>query len=177
MFSIGWLLLGIGNASGSLFGPLFSSLFDHDDLDQAFGMLNFVNIGANAFGSLFGLIPPILVSNMGLTLSRSYWFMLVVGVMFFTSQMPIFVNVLRTADLPGPSNDKKSTLRSRGVVAKFALMYTIQNLAFGAFFGLFPSSPLARSSACSLFTLTQSMVSNLIPLVSCSQGSKLSGLG
>jgi MFS family permease len=138
MFSLSWLLLGIGNATGSLFGPLFSSLFDHDDLDQAFGLQGSLNIGSNAFGSLFGLIPPLLVSNAGLSLSRSYWMVLVIGVFFFFSQLPIFVSVLNSADVPKPSKEKKPILRSRGVVAKFAFLYTLQNLAFGAFFGLFP---------------------------------------
>ncbi len=138
MFSLAWLLLGVGNSTGSLFGPLFSSLFDHDDLDQAFGLQGSINIGSNAFGSLFGLIPPLLVSNYGLSLSQSYWVVLVMGVLFFCVQLPIFFSVLNTAELPTPSEKKKIKLRSRGVVAKFAYLYTVQNLAFGAFFGLFP---------------------------------------
>lgn len=138
MFSLAWLLLGVGNSTGSLFGPLFSSLFDHDDLDQAFGLQGSINIGSNAFGSLFGLIPPLLVTNYGFTLSRSYWWILVIGVLFFGAQLPIFFSVLTTADLPKPSAEKKSVLRSRGIVAKFAYLYTIQNIAFGSFFGLFP---------------------------------------
>jgi MFS family permease len=138
MFSLSWLLLGIGNSTGSLFGPLFSSLFDHDDLDQAFGLQGSINIGSNAVGSLFGLIPPILVSNVGLSLSRAYWVMLAVGVLFFGAQMPLFLSVLNTTELPSHSRDKKTTLKSKGVVAKFAFLYTIQNLAYGSFFGLFP---------------------------------------
>lgn len=138
MFSLSWLLLGVGNSTGALFGPLFSSLFDPDDLDQAFGLQGSINIGANAVGNLFGLIPPILVSNAGLSLTRSYWMVLVIGILFFILQTPIFVRVLNTAELPSHSEDKKSVLRSRGVVAKFAFLYTIQNLAYGAFFGLFP---------------------------------------
>jgi MFS transporter, DHA1 family, multidrug resistance protein len=138
MFSLAWLLLGVGNSTGALFGPLFSSLFDHDDLDQAFGLQGSINIGSNGVGSLFGLIPPLLVSNYGFSLSRSYWMILVIGVLFFFVQLPIFVSVLNTAELPTPSKDKKTKLRSRGVVAKFAYLYTIQNIAFGSFFGLFP---------------------------------------
>ena len=136
-FSLAWLLLGVGNSTGALFGPLFSSLFDHDDMDRAFGLQGAINIASIALGSLFGLIPPLLVSREGFTLTESYWTLLLVGVVFFILQLPLYFSVLTSADAP-PDEKKSGVLRSRGVVVKFSILYTIQNLAYGAFIGLFP---------------------------------------
>ncbi|MBT7346845.1 MFS transporter [Candidatus Bathyarchaeota archaeon] len=138
MFSVAWLLLGVGNSTGSVFGPLFSSLFDPDDLDRAFGLQGGINIASTAIGSLFGLIPPLLVSRAGFTLTRSYWSMLLIGVVFFVVQLPMYYSVLTLADIKKPEEKKSRILRSRGVVVKFSILYTIQNLAYGAFIGLFP---------------------------------------
>lgn len=138
VFSVAWLLLGVGNSTGAIFGPVFSSLFDHDDLDRAFGFRGSINIASTAMGSLFGVIPPMLVSKFGLTLTLSYWFMLLIAVIFFTFQLPIYYSVLTSTEIDGLKKKKNGALRSRGVVAKFSLLYTIQNLAYGAFFGLFP---------------------------------------
>lgn len=137
-FSLAWLLLGLGNSASSLFGPLYSSFFDHDDMDKAFGLQGFVNIASNAIGSLLGLIPPILVSQWAITLSRSYWYLLVFAIFIFYSTLPIYNSVLSSAEITKKSAGERSPLRSRGVVLKFSLLYTIQNIAFGSFFGLFP---------------------------------------
>lgn len=137
-FSLAWLLLGLGNSATSLFGPLYSSFFDHDDMDKAFGLQGFVNIASNAVGNLFGLIPPILVSQWMITLSRSYWYLLVFAILIFYSTLPIYNNVLSSAEITKKTNGERSSLRSRSVVLKFSLLYTIQNIAFGSFFGLFP---------------------------------------
>jgi len=136
-FSFAWFLLGIGNSTGALFGPLYSSMFDHDDMDRAFGLHGFINIASTAIGSLFGLIPPLLVSRLTFTLTGSYWVMLVVGVVFFTIQLPIFYSALTDIETPKVSK-KRVPLQSKGIVVKFSLLYTIQNIAYGAFFGLFP---------------------------------------
>jgi MFS family permease len=135
--SLAWLLLGIGNSTTALFGPLFSSLFDDDDMDRAFGLHGGINIASMALGSLFGLIPPFLVSSYGFTLTKSYWTVLLMGIVFFFVQLPLYFSVLTSTDTP-PDEEKSHMLRSRGVVAKFSLLYTIQNLAYGAFIGLFP---------------------------------------
>ena len=135
--SLAWLLLGIGNSTTALFGPLFSSLFDDDDMDRAFGLHGGINIASTAIGSLFGLIPPFLVASKGFTLTKSYWTVLLIGVVFFFVQLPLYFSVLTSTDTQ-PDEKKSRILRSRGVVAKFSLLYTIQNLAYGAFIGLFP---------------------------------------
>ncbi len=138
VFSLAWALLGIGNSTGSLFGPLYSSLFDHDDMDKAFGLHGFVNIASNAIGNLFGLVPPVLVSRYGITLTNAYWNMLALGIAIFITQLPIYYNVLNHTAVPVEPNRKRMPLRSKSVVVKFSFLYTIQNIAFGSFFGLFP---------------------------------------
>jgi len=136
-FSIAWMILGVSSSTGALIAPLYSSLFNHDDLDRAFGLYGFINIASTAIGSLFGLIPPFLVLQANYTLTRSYWLMLVVCAVFYAIQLPIFLNVLNSAEIPH-SKKKKSSLSSHSVVIKFSFLYIIQNLAYGAFFGLFP---------------------------------------
>lgn len=137
-FSLAWLLLGLGNSTGALFGPLYSSFFDHDDMDKAFGLNGFVSIASNAIGNLFGLIPPLLVSRWMIPLSRSYWYLLVFAVIIFYSTLPLYYSVLSVAEQTDKPKGERAPLRSRSVVLKYSFLYTIQNIAFGSFFGLFP---------------------------------------
>lgn len=138
MFSLAWFLLGLGNATGTVFGPLYSSLFDRRDMDRAFGLRGFINILCNSVGSLMGFVPPMLVDRYGFSLQSSYWILLAIGTGFFFVQMPFYLMVLRGVDEPKGQQGFKFNLRSKGVVAKFSILYTIQNLALGSFFGLFP---------------------------------------
>ena len=48
LLSVAWLLLGVGNATGSVMNPLYSSLFDDADMDRAFGLQGAIYILCNA---------------------------------------------------------------------------------------------------------------------------------
>jgi len=138
VLSIAWLLLGLGNATGSVLGPLYSSLFDNDDMDRAFGLQGAISIMSNAVGSLMGFIPPMMVRSYSLTLQRSYWLVLFIILMFFVAQLPLYYGAIRSSPEPkGNGLAPRFNLRSKAVVYKFSFLYTVQNIAFG-FFSFFP---------------------------------------
>ncbi|TRO47105.1 MFS transporter, partial [Candidatus Bathyarchaeota archaeon] len=138
VLSIAWLLLGLGNATGSVLGPLYSSLFDSEDMDRAFGLRGAIGILSNAVGSLVGFIPPMLVRSYGLTFQRSYWLVMLISVVFFLAQFPLYYRAIRSSPEPeGNGMGFRFNLRSKAVVYKFSFLYTVQNIAFG-FFSLFP---------------------------------------
>ena len=91
MIAIAWVFLGMSKATGSVIEPLYSSLFDSEDMDRAFGLRGFLNIISSALGSLFGFIPPMLVNNYGYSMRYSYWLLLVGAVVVFFSQIPFYV--------------------------------------------------------------------------------------
>jgi len=137
MLSLGWLINGLGNGCTMVLGPIYSSLFDREDMDRAFGLQNFLNIMASSMGSLMGFIPPLLVERYGFSLQSSYFTMRATGTAFFFISTPFYIMVLRGLTEPEIRKGARFNLRSKSVVAKFSLLNTIQNIAFG-FFALFP---------------------------------------
>ena len=140
MFMLSFLLLGVVEASaGVLLGPLYSSFFDSKDMDRAFGLHGFLNIISVSLGSLFGFVPPTLVSNYGYTLQSAYWIVLVIAIVFFNAQMPFFVMALwNVVEQKRQEGGLRFNLRSKSVVAKFCFLYIIGNIGYGTFFSLFP---------------------------------------
>jgi len=138
MLSLAWLLLGLGNATTTVFGPLYSSLFDREDMDRAFGLRGFINIICNSVGSLMGFVPPILVDRYGFSLQSSYWILLAIGTGFLFVQMPFYLMGSRGVTEPRGQQGFKFNLRSKVVVAKFSFIYMISTIGFGVFFSLFP---------------------------------------
>jgi MFS family permease len=139
VMSVAWFLLGLGNATGSVLGPLYSSLFDNEDMDRAFGLRGAIGLMSNALGSLMGFIPPMMVRSYGFTLQHSYWLVMLISMLFFLSQLPFYYGAIRSSPEPDGNGEGFSfNLRSKAVVYKFSFLYTVQNIAFGGFFGLFP---------------------------------------
>jgi MFS family permease len=138
MLSLAWLLLGLGNATTTVFGPIYSSFFDAEDMDRAFGLEGFLNIMALSMGSLMGFVPPILVDRYGFSLQSSYWILLAIGTGFLFVQMPFYLMSSRGVTQPRGQQGFKFNLRSKGVVAKFSFIYIISTIGFGVFFSLFP---------------------------------------
>ena len=138
VLSVAWFLLGLGNATGTVLGPFYSSLFDSEDMDRAFGLRGAIGIMSNALGSLMGFIPPALVSRHGYSLQHSYWLVMLLSLVFFLADLPFYYWAIRSSPEPDKNGEGfRFNLKSKGVVIKFSFLYTIQNIAFG-FFGLFP---------------------------------------
>lgn len=138
MFRLAFFLLGINNATGVVWTPLYSSFFEKKDMDRAFGLLGFVSILSNAMGSLMGFIPPMLVHQYGYTFRCAYWLTLIIAVGFFVPSMPFYLLSFRGIVEPKREGGFRFTLRSKGVVAKFGLISLIGALGYGVFFSLFP---------------------------------------
>ena len=137
MFCLGELLVGLGDAVWVLTTPLYSSFFDNENMDRAFGLHSFLQIIAVSMGSLLGFIPPILVSSYGLSLQESYWTMLVLSSGCFLARIPFFITSTRGEIEPERQGGFKFNLRSKDVVAKFCFINSVGIIGNGVFFNFF----------------------------------------
>ena len=137
-FRLAFLLLGVNNATGVVWTPLYSSFFSRENIDRAFGLLGFISIISLSVGSLMGLVPPMLVANYGFSRQSAYWTTLVVAVGFFLPTMPLLIMSLRGTVRPDRRGSFKFDLKPKGVVTKFCFISLVRNIGFGVFFSLFP---------------------------------------
>ena len=139
LISIAWFLNGIGNAASSaVIGPFFSSLFEKEELDKAFGLRGFINIVSMSIGSLMGLIPPYLVANYGFTLRFSYWLMLLFAIILFIAQIPFYLIIFKYVKDEKRGNGFTFNLQSKDVVIKYSIIQVIQAVAYNPFMSFFP---------------------------------------
>lgn len=139
LISLAWFLNGIGNAtSNAVIGPFFSSLFEKEELDKAFGLRGFINIVSMSIGSLMGLIPPYLVANYGFSLRSSYWFMLLLAIIMFITQIPFYLLIFKYVKDEKHGNGFSFNLQSKDVVIKYSIIQIIQGIAFNPFISFFP---------------------------------------
>jgi MFS family permease len=138
LFMAARFLFGASNAAFVVLGPLYSSFFDADDMDRAFGLMGFLNISMSAVGSLAGFIPLALVSTFGFSLRMSYWtFLLAAAIIFFTTY-PFYLLSVRGAHRAEQAAPRRFVLESKGVVVKFFLLNLIGQSGVGLLFNLFP---------------------------------------
>ncbi len=138
VFCLAFLLVGVCNAIGSVMTPIYSSFFEKEDMDRAFGLLGFLNIMSMSLGSLLGFLPPMLVANHGFTLQSAYWTVFALGVIIFVSSIPFFLWSLRGVIDSKRGGGFRFTLKSSRVVTKFSLLTVLGSLGYGVFFSLFP---------------------------------------
>jgi MFS family permease len=138
VFRLAFLLLGLCNAAGVVWSPMFSSFFTREDMDRAFGLSGFLNIIGLSLGSLTGLVPPILVARYGFSLQSSYWTAMVLAAGFWAFSWTFSILSLRGVVEPKSQGGYKFNLKSKGVLARFCFLYLIGNLGGGVFFNLFP---------------------------------------
>jgi MFS family permease len=138
MLMLAFLLIGIGNAAAVIFSPLYSSFFDREDMDKAFGLWGSLNILTMSLGSLLGFVPPYLVNNFGLSFREAYWAFLAFGAVFFVAQYFFYVMSTRGLEEAPKKAGLSLNISSRGFVVKFSLIALVSSVAFGVFFGLFP---------------------------------------
>jgi MFS family permease len=138
MFMAAFFLIGLSNATFVVITPLYSSFFEDSDMDRAFGIYGFLNIVSMSLGSLIGHLPPIMVNSYGFSFQSSYWTVIALGALLITLQTPLYLLSLRGVDGPSGNDGFKITLKSKGVVAKFFIIYFISVLGTSTFFSLFP---------------------------------------
>ena len=138
LIMVGFLAVGVSNAAAVVFSPLYSSFFDKEELDKAFGLWGALNIVTMSMGSLLGFVPPYLAENYGFTLQSAYWTFLVIGAFFFVSQYFFYLLSTRGATETKKQNGFKLTLTSKDLVARISLIHLISGVSIGVFFSLFP---------------------------------------
>ncbi len=137
LFAICFFIIGLSNATFVVLTPLYSSFFDKDDMDRAFGLWGFLNILTMSLGNLVGWVPPMLVKNLGVSVPYSYWVIIAVAGVIVLIQTPLYLMALRGAVEPEGNNGFSLMIKSRGVIAKFFLLGVISMVSGGVFFNLF----------------------------------------
>jgi MFS family permease len=138
LFMVGFLMFGVTNAACVILSPLYTSFFEKEDLERAFGLYGSLNIVTMSLGSLLGFVPPFLVENYGIGLTESYWIFTAVGCAFFLGQFPIYLSTVRGLAEPPKREGFKFTLTSRALVLKFSAITLLSVISVGVFFSLFP---------------------------------------
>jgi len=138
MFMVTFLIIGLSNATFVVLTPLYSSFFEHEEMDRAFGFLGFLNIITMSIGSLVGYVPPMLVEKYGFSLQSSYWTVCVFAAVIIILQSPFYILSIREVIEPEKRNGFRFMLSSRGVVAKFFALGLLSMVGANVFFNLFP---------------------------------------
>ncbi len=137
LFAICFFLIGLSNATFVVLTPLYSSFFDKDEMDRAFGLWGFLNIITMSLGNLVGWVPPMLVKNLGVSAHYSYWVVIAVAGVIVLVQTPLYLISLRGAVEPKGNNGFSLMIKSKGVVGKFFLLGVISMVGGNIFFNLF----------------------------------------
>ena len=116
MFIFTFLLIGLSNATFVVLTPLYSSFFDNDDMDRAFGLHGFISVITMSAGSVIGFIPPFLVKNYGFSLQSSYWTVIAIAGAVILVQMPFYLMSIREVVNHERRNGFKFTLKSLSLI-------------------------------------------------------------
>ncbi len=93
MYALSFAFIGVCNAAATVFTPLYSSFFEKDDLDKAFGLYGLINISAMSLGSLAGYVPPLMVETLNIGLSTAYRYtMMFAGLLFVVQYLFIYLS-------------------------------------------------------------------------------------
>jgi MFS family permease len=138
MFKLAFLSIGVSNAAAVVFSPIYSSFFDKDEMDKAFGFNFALNIATVSVGSLLGFIPPLLVGRFGFSLSFSYWSFLALGAVLCGSQNFFYLLAMKDYKESEARNGFSFNLTSKDLVFKISLIQLLSATSLGVFFSLFP---------------------------------------
>lgn len=136
-FKVGFTFLGAGNACFTIFAPLYSSFFEKDDLDKAFGLYGLLNIMSMSLGNLAGYIPGRLIAMFLLSELQSYRLVMMGASALFLFQYMFYLYAMRNHEETS-TNGFKFKLSSWKPVLKFSALALFGNVAGGILFGLFP---------------------------------------
>ena len=164
-FAMSFLLIGVSNAAGTVYTPLYSSFFEGHDLARAFSLYGFLNIAAMSLGSLGGFIPPHLASSMGFTLFEAYRVTMIAAALLFILQNAfIYQSALGVNETL--SKGFSLFLKSRRVVLKICGIGLLANIAGGLLFSLFHYYLYMKFGVNSAALGTLFLVSNLAMAIS-----------
>jgi MFS family permease len=138
MFKLAFLTIGVSNAAAVVFSPIYSSFFDKEDMDKAFGFYGALNIATISLGSLLGFIPPLLVERYGFTLPSAYWMFMALGAIPFMAQNAFYIWSLKGYEESEKNNGFSLNLASKDLVFKISLIQLLSATSVGVFISLFP---------------------------------------
>ena len=137
MFALSFAFIGVCNAAATVFTPLYSSFFEKDDMDKAFGLYGLINISAMSLGSLAGYVPPLMVNTLGISLNAAYRYtMVAAGSLFVLQYLFIYMSSLGIQERL--SREIRFNLKSKWLVLKICGIGLLANVAGGIMFSLFP---------------------------------------
>lgn len=160
MFALSFALIGVCNACATVFTPLYSSFFEKDDMDKAFGLYGLINISAMSLGSLAGYVPPLMVNTLGISLNAAYRYtMVAAGSLFVLQYLFIYMSSLGIQERL--SREFRFNLKSKWLVLKICGIGLLANVAGGIMFSLFPYYVNQKFGVASAGLGTLFFVSNL----------------
>lgn len=138
MFKLAFLSFGVSNAAAVVFSPIYSSFFEKEDMDKAFGFYGALNIATISLGSLLGFIPPLLVERLGFSLSSAYWMFLALGLVPFVVQNVFYIWSVKDYEEGKANNGFRFNMASKDLVFKISLIQLLSAASVGVFISLFP---------------------------------------
>lgn len=160
MFALSFAFIGVCNAAATVFTPLYSSFFEKEDMDKAFGLNGLINISAMSLGSLAGYFPPLLVDTLDIGLHAAYRYtMLLAGSLFVVQYLFIYMSSLGVEERL--SREFRFSLESKWLVLKICGIGLLANVAGGIMFSLFPYYVYRKYGVASAGLGTLFFVSNL----------------
>ena len=165
LFALAFFMFGISNASGTVITPIYTSFYNKQDLEKAFGLYGFINISAMSLGSLAGYIPAYLISNHGFTEYSSYRNVMMIASSLFLAQYLFYLASIRGIE-EKRSNRIQLMLRSWKPVMKFSTLTLLGNIAGGILFALFPYYVYQKYGVASAGIGTLFFISNLTMAIS-----------
>ena len=134
---LAFMFIGTSNACFTMFTPLYSSFFEKDDMEKAFGLYGLLNILSMSLGSLVGYVPVMLMSRFLVSEITSYrWVMVGAGLLFMV-QYVFYLSSMRGYK-ETLSYGFQFKLKSWRSVIKFSALTLFGNIAGGLLFSLFP---------------------------------------
>ena len=137
MFALSFAFIGVSNAAATVFTPLYSSFFEKDDMDKAFGLYGLINLSAMSLGSLAGYVPPLMVDTLGIRLNAAYRYTMVAAGSLFVLQY-LFYYMSSLGIKEQLSIELRFNLKSKWLVLKICGIGLLGNIAGGIMFSLFP---------------------------------------
>ena len=138
MFKLAFLSFGVSNAAAVVFSPIYSSFFEKEEMDKAFGFYGALNIATISLGSLLGFIPPLLVERLGFSLSSAYWMFLALGLVPFVVQNVFYIWSVKDYEEGKANNGFRFNMASKDLVFKISLIQLLSAASVGVFISLFP---------------------------------------
>ena len=136
-FMFAFSMFGVSNAAATVMTPLYSSFYEKDDMEKAFGLYGLINISAMSLGSLTGYIPAYMISNLAFSETSAYRIMMTLASALFVAQYVFYIASSRgiTEKL---NKEFRFKLKSWRPVLMFSAFTLVANIAGGMMFSLFP---------------------------------------